>query len=104
MVLESVYEGLYNLFWDHFPLPILLACVLVMLAPALLFRWPGSAPFLESEKWKQLALTKKTVVNHNTRIFRSALLCQSSQWSITVLPHACIPRCLTEDKTGSLQL
>ena len=65
----AMYDQLEGLFWEYFPLPVVFAIALVMLTPIAIF-WRGGADFLEPDKWKSLALTKKTIVNHNTRVFR----------------------------------
>ena len=74
MELDAFWSQLQQLCSDHMPLPVLLAVAVLMLTPLLLFRWGKLTPFLEPERWKQLALTEKVVINHNTRRFRYHLL------------------------------
>ncbi len=71
MEMAEIYlERFQELCMEHMPLPIIAALVVVMLLPAIFLRWGKLDPFLDSEQWKKLALTKKTICNHNTRIFR----------------------------------
>ena len=67
---EIYWERFQELCMQHMPLPIIAALAIFMLLPAFFFMWGTRDPFLNPEKWKELALTKKTICNHNTRIFR----------------------------------
>jgi len=67
---EIYWERFQEICMENMPLPIIAALVVIMLVPAIFLRWGKLDPFLSPEQWKELALTKKTICNHNTRIFR----------------------------------
>ena len=67
---QALWEKLVEIWWEHIPIPQIVALAVLMLTPLFIFRWGKLDKFLEPTQWKPLPLAEKKILNHNTRLFR----------------------------------